>query len=282
MIITDDTTLRKYIPNVVKTVDGEPSLFDKIQPFLEAAERWVSSTFTGQKVYEAIADRKDDDTLRQCVATIVVTHTMFHVIPSLDVILTPNGFGIVSNANVAPASKERVERLVASMEAIRDENIAALLTLLPADDGVKESWLGANQAAFFAATLFPNLALCDKVGTTEHRWKHYLSLRQQLIAIETDLAEQFFSMGQMQAFRLQAITCFSGTRYAVQIVIQSIRTLEVELLLGRPPHPQQFRDVVNYIRQHPDDFPEWHASDTAKLYNPEVFENKKSSKGFWF
>lgn len=282
MLITSDTELRKYIPNVVKTVDGEPSLFDKLQPFLESAERWVSSTFTGQAVYDAVCDRKDDDALRKCIATIVVTHTMFHVIPSLDVILTPNGFGIVSNANVAPASKERVERLVASMENIRDNNVAALLLALPADDGVKESWLGANQAAFFAATLFPNLALCDKVGSTEHRWKQYLALRQQLIAIETDLAEQYFSQEQMAVFRHEALTGFSGTRYAVQIVVQSIRSLEVEMLLGRCPHPQAFRDIVNYIRQHLADFPEWHASDTAKLFSPEIFENKKSSKGFWF
>lgn len=38
------------------------------------------------------------------------------IVPSLDLVLTPNGFGIVSNQNVAPASRDRVARLIASLE----------------------------------------------------------------------------------------------------------------------------------------------------------------------
>ena len=41
-------------------------------------------------------------------------------------------------------------------------------------------------------------------------------------------------------------------------------------------------DLVNTIRNSPKDFPEWHTSSTAELYNPPIFENKKESKGFWF
>jgi len=26
----------------------------------------------------------------------------------------------------------------------------------------------------------------------------------------------------------------------------------------------------------------WHASETAKLYEPTIFENKKEDKGYWF
>ena len=27
---------------------------------------------------------------------------------------------------------------------------------------------------------------------------------------------------------------------------------------------------------------EWHTSETAKLYEPAIFENKKEDKGYWF
>ena len=37
-------------------------------------------------------------------------------IPSLDLVLTTNGFGIVSNQNVVPASRERVDALISSLE----------------------------------------------------------------------------------------------------------------------------------------------------------------------
>ena len=47
-------------------------------------------------------------------------------------------------------------------------------------------------------------------------------------------------------------------------------------------HPQSFYDLVNIIREHEEIFPAWHASDTAKLYSPAVFRNKKKSRGYWF
>ena len=34
-------------------------------------------------------------------------------------------------------------------------------------------------------------------------------------------------------------------------------------------------DVVNIIREHPDEFPAWHSSPVAELYTPPVFEHKK-------
>jgi hypothetical protein len=47
-------------------------------------------------------------------------------------------------------------------------------------------------------------------------------------------------------------------------------------------HVQQYYDVVNIIREHPDEFPDWHSSPVAELYTPPVFENKKKSGGYWF
>ena len=41
-------------------------------------------------------------------------------------------------------------------------------------------------------------------------------------------------------------------------------------------------DVVNHIRCNPDLFPEWHASETAKLFSPPIFKNKKEAKGYFF
>lgn len=39
------------------------------------------------------------------------------------------------------------------------------------------------------------------------------------------------------------------------------------------------QECVNYIRRRPRDFPGWHSSDTAKLFSPPVFKNKKNSHG---
>ncbi len=41
-------------------------------------------------------------------------------------------------------------------------------------------------------------------------------------------------------------------------------------------------DTVNFIHIKPDELHEWHNSDTAKLFSPPKFENKKENKGYWF
>jgi hypothetical protein len=41
-------------------------------------------------------------------------------------------------------------------------------------------------------------------------------------------------------------------------------------------------EVENFIRDNADSFPEWHNSDTAKLFSPPIFRNKKESPGYFF
>lgn len=82
-----------------------------------------------------------------------VADTMLSTVPQLDLILTPNGFGIVSNQNVVPASKERIERLTRSLEKLRDDAFVIILLMLPN----AHKWTESEQYASFAATMFPNL-----------------------------------------------------------------------------------------------------------------------------
>ena len=55
MLITCDTDLRKYLPNALATVEGESSLYDKLDFFLAASERWLAEHFTGTTVLVEIS-----------------------------------------------------------------------------------------------------------------------------------------------------------------------------------------------------------------------------------
>ena len=107
-LINNDDTLRQYLPNVFATVKGEVSLFDKVKVDIDLAENWAVNSFTGEVLFSDICSRSADDPLRILSAKLIVTEALRRAIPSLDVVLTPNGFGVVSNQNIAPASKERV------------------------------------------------------------------------------------------------------------------------------------------------------------------------------
>lgn len=165
------------LPNTVTTVKGEALLFDKMTPFLSTTEKWMEDNFTSEEVLSAIADLEASHTTRMLAYQIAAYDAFHRAIPHLDVILTPNGFGIVSNSNIAPSSRERVERLMASLLEHRD-----------------------------------------------------------------------------------------------RLLMQASMHFEHDALF----------DIVNTIRDNPEEFPEWHSSATAELYAPTVFENKKESLGYWF
>ena len=142
----------------------------------------------------------DNNNIKILCSRLVVADALRRAIPSLDIVLTPNGFAVVNTSNLATASKPRVDKLVGSMLAHRDDCIAALLLELP--DASK--WLTSSQAQFFGATLFPDLAIVDSVGVaTGSRWEKYLELRSQVIDLEASLAEEWLSLELLSALRAE-------------------------------------------------------------------------------
>ena len=300
-IITSDAQMRRIIPQVLATVEGEATLLEKLTPFLETSEEWVRQCFVPDELFEDVAelsasaetgaDNSDPSTpeqiagedeslfiLHSSLEKVVAFHAFMNAVPSLDLVLTPNGFGIVSNSNVVPASRERVERLQDSLEEERDRNIEQLVLRL----ANRDEWRQASQGRYFAATLFPFLGVCRRLAIREHVWDEYQHLHDRLIKIENVLAETYFSQEQMTVFRQRIVNKMRDCSAIEEHVIRSLQSLEMMLVSDMQCHPQSFYDLVNIIREHEEVFPEWHASATAQLYSPAVFHNKKQSGGYWF
>jgi hypothetical protein len=280
-LITTDEQLRLLIPNVLATVEGEPTLIEKLYPYLETAEQWAIDTFVPEAIFDEIAETDSfgpDERFRFPLEKLVACHAYMTAIPSLDLVLTPNGFGIVSNQNVVPASRERVDALINSLESQRDAAIEALIIRLSS----RTDWQQSEQGKYFAATMFPFLNLCRRLAIREHIWDSYQQLHDRLIKIENVLADTYFSQEQMQVFRTHVITQGRTAKPLEDQVIRSLQSYELQLLTDIQVHPQCYYDLVNIIREHEEVFPAWHSSTVAELYKPKIFENKKKSSAYWF
>ena len=283
-LITTNEQLTALLPNIAVTVQGEIPLIDKMAPFLSMAEKWVCDVFTSEPVFDTICSLAEDNSLRAATTQIVAYEAFRRAIPHLDVILTPNGFGIVSNTNIAPASKERIARLLDALLDNRDAAIAQLLERL----SQQSDWLTTSQAEYFRVTMFPDITLAECFPrSSEGRWEQYLTLREKAIAIEQFFATQYLSVELMDVLRSESQ---SGQYRSLlhQKICRILQAVEVRCLQSNEPtawmhfeHDVLF-NIVNTIKENPEEFPEWHSSATAELYNPPVFENKKESKGFWF
>ena len=280
-LITTDEQLRLLLPNVLATAEGEPTLIEKLYPFLETAEQWAIDSFLPESLFDEIAASDSfgpGERLLFPLEKLVACHAYMTAIPSLDLVLTPNGFGIVSNQTIAPASRERVSALILSIESQRDTAIEALVLRLSSN----QAWQESDAGKYFSTTLFPSLNLCHRLAIREHIWESYQQLHARLIRIETVLADTYFSHAQMQSFRQTVLTQFRNATPLEEQVIKSLQSYELQLLTDTQVHPQCYYDLVNIIRQHPTEFPAWHSSDVAQLYTPKIFQNKKNSSAYWF
>jgi len=105
------------------------------------------------------------------------------------------------------------------------------------------------------------------------------------VDIEQRIAEEFISTAQMDVLRNEVIGInwsFSlHDRLHIQ-VIEQLRSIEVSALQGNALNIQALRDIVDLMRKNEEIFPEFASSDTAKLFTPPIFENKKKANGYWF
>ena len=282
MLINDNDTLKKYVPNTLKAVAGELSLFDKIQYHLLQAEQWLTDTFVSSDTMSRIRTYSDSTPLLHYCRIITAAEAMLHAVPQLDLILTPNGFGIVSNQNVIPASKERIERLLLSLEKQRDDAIAVILTLRPD----AHRWTASEQFNYFAATMFSTLDIVHQLGFADHIWLRYQDTRAKLLAIEHRLETDFFSPELMDMLRTaNALNKWDMTLDTAQYkrMYQRISAIEFSILrIGEYPIPSII-DIVNSIRLAKGNvFAEWKQSDTAKLFEDHGYKNKKECGGYFF
>ena len=278
-MIKEEAQLREFMPNAFATVEGELSLLEKTAPYIQEAEEFLNTQITGEEIFGQYARSVETSLLKRLMVKIVCAHAFMKAVPALDVVLTPNGFGIVSNQNVAPASKERVERLILSLEDERDMAIEQMLFRL----GSVEEWRSTTQAKFFASTLFPNINVCRRLAIRQHLWQEFMQLHGRFVFIESQLAEAYFSQQQMDVFRQMVLRGTILSSPMVADVVRQLQSLELMLVTEKMHvHPQSFYDLVNVIREHPETFPEWHESDTARLYTPAVYVNKKEDGAYWF
>ena len=276
-LITTDAQLRAHIPNIIASVKGETPFIERVAHFLDLAEDWVKTTFTSESTFNTICGYTDSNNIKILCSRLVVADALRRAIPSLDIVLTPNGFAVVNTSNLAPASKPRVDRLVGSMLSHRDDCIAALLPELVG----ASKWLTSSQADFFGATLFPDLDIVDAVGgATGSKWEKYLELRPQVIDLEASLAEEWLSPELLSALRSQNLR--GDLTEKRNVIVRQVKAQILGYLKSGSFNSRRLADIVNYIRLNEDSFKEWHRSETAKLFAPPVFRNEKKAKGYWF
>jgi uncharacterized protein with HEPN domain len=124
----------KYIPTARGTH------FEDIAPFIEEAKIWIEQEFFGRDLLSAIETEDANSEANKVVDSIICLKAYSTAIPFLDVIQTSNGFAVVNNSNQAPASKERVERLLKHVQERLYFHVDNLIACIEAKQEYLDKW----------------------------------------------------------------------------------------------------------------------------------------------
>lgn len=278
-IISTPEAFDLYIPNVLASARGERTLFDRCSSFIGEAQRWLADNITSDDGLQAIAAGAHPELLADCRRFIVI-ESIAKALPMLDLVFTPSGFGVVQSSNIAPASQQRVDRLAKHLREWHSAIIDGILMRIREVPG----WCSSECGAFFGSTLFEGISsiavtapeMCDRLGL----WEVFSRLQPKAADIEMSLAGDYVSPELLAVLRRAVL---EGSLSADQRhVVRALRVQVKAALEGKPISTRHMMAVVDFIRTRPEAFPEWAASQTARLFSPPTFQNDKRSSGYFF
>ena len=99
-IIIERTDFERAVPAFRSPT---PEVWNKVQRYVEGCTaNWQALITTDATLPDHVAGY---------LTTAICLRAAYDAVPQMDLVLTPTGFGIVSNQNTAPASRERVDAL---------------------------------------------------------------------------------------------------------------------------------------------------------------------------
>lgn len=268
--ISDDD-VRGRFANVQLTIPGEETLIQRIAPALRLWERKLVSDIIPAEMIAV------SDVAPLCI-DIVIFGALHDSLPMLDVVLTPNGMATVGNQNLVPASSARSEAARKSLAGLLFKSQEALLLLLR----TKPQWRDSLQGLSFAQSLFHSLdELCRlSPGSSDLSFGQAMEMRTMAAHTENRFARTYISYGLLSRLRHQALA--GNLDNAAQFVVRRIKEAVSVSLRSGGAKGETLIDVVDFIRNRPDEFPEWHTSPLARVFSDQSFKNDPGSGGFFF
>lgn len=262
--------------------------FANVRPYLEAAT---------SDLQERFAPGAHLDDVKDAAEAFVCYSASYEAIPALDLIATPNGFAVVSNQNLAPASKERVAALRESYRQSKSRYTSGLIVLLTRfPDYVLPS-------ALASLPLLPTASKCRDFGiyykgVSFFGEEEYAKVRPHLVEAEHRLAgliseEQVEHLRSMQwifenrTFRLDVTDLNTAEMRLLQLcreylTAEVVSKMESVDTLGRKSLRTNAVVIIDYVTRHEYELPIYAASSVAEANRTKPYENQANDPTFFF
>lgn len=253
-----------------------PEVWNKVQRYVEGCTaNWQAIITTDATLSDKVAGY---------LATAICLRAAYDAVPQMDLVLTPTGFGIVSNQNTAPASRERVDAL--RLQLRRD---ACQL-----EDHVL-SYIAAHNLMTLrrsrAGSLLWTPSLCTLYGIRTPEGGEVL--REEFDAMATALhaasarvvdviSPELYAALVTRQYAADADLTPDTTPTAYGEALLMARQLMAAHVMHGRGIADHTRHLINYIEAHADQLDEYRLSPTYQARHTTQYENKQTDPSFFF
>lgn len=192
-----------------------------------------------------------------------------------DVVLTPTGFGVVSNDQLVPASAQRVS---AVHEALKRDSLICQYYLLLYLTGVS-GWGETRQAANSIENPLWNIRQMHQwYGTSVGAGRFYELMNIERAAMER--VREYIGSEVIERMMV-SIRCRRSDQYlklAEKITPYILAYIDGDIVRQE----QTYRRMLYHLEKNLDDFPEYAESDEYQASIAERYENKQEDSAFFF
>lgn len=253
-----------------------PEVWNKVQRYVEGCTAAWQAIIT--------TDATLPDKVAGYLATAICLRAAYDAVPQMDLVLTPTGFGIVSNQNTAPASRERVDALRLQLRRDACQLEDGVLTYLAAHNLMT---LRRSRAGSLLWT--PTLCTLYGIRTPEGREV----LREEFDAMATTLhaasarvvdviSPELYAALVKRQYAADADLTPDTTPTAYGEALLMARQLMAAHVMHGPGIADHTRHLINYIEAHADQLDEYRLSPTYQARHTTQYENKQTDPSFFF
>jgi len=267
MLVKNYSEMKPFIPSV--EMKGNPTIFNDA---LEVAQNELTDQIIGEDLETLLESRNANDSrlLKMCQRIIAIDAFLTSA-PEMDLVLTDSGFAVINNEQFAPASKDRVQAMIAALRLRLDDAKDKLVSFLMASPKYTD-WYGTEQYGRLADGLimtfteFKDCAVLNKITAQAYpqTWDDFLRLNPALnVALMTDVA------GYISPEYAEEILEKTKDRESfLAIERQVIKLLKVAIatiVIGdRPKGMEQVISAVSVMKANPESFPTFMNSTAAE------------------
>lgn len=258
---------------VSSAAEASGEVFVSLQSYLTDATAEATAFLGELLTAELSQDIPEDEPLYYTAETVrkwICLRAYENAIPHLDLVLTPTGFGIVSNQNTAPASADRVNRLLVAVRNAKDDAFDNLLDRLRGDD----RWCDTGVAQMLFSSLFWRASHLTRYGVASPHRTRLNEYRKTILLSEAKLKDkispQFYQelcdcerFDNCNSFQLSAITLCRN-------------------VIAMPESSHHRKLLLSFLHDNIDEFPTYKNSSAYEANTFTPHQNTKDDACFFF